>query len=161
MDPTPPQLVFPLFGLTPIGVINAVIGLVYMFFAAQFLLKDRTETITDVMENPREYTVAVRVEPKSPVVGETLTSAGLRQLHGLYLVELTRDNGECIPAPDSDTMIVADDIMLFSGVVETVTELYHIPGIVPATAQTNKIRMQRHKRRLIEVVISPSSFMVG
>jgi len=155
------QVVITIFGILPLGAPVLAIGLLYMYITSNFLIKDRTESVTDMMNNPREYTVALKVEGKSPIVGESLLDAGLRQLHGLYLVELTRDSGHVIPAPPPDTILEANDILLFAGVVETVTELYHIPGLVPATAQTNKIKLQRHKRRLVEVVISPSSFLVG
>ncbi|KAJ8906336.1 hypothetical protein NDN08_002829 [Rhodosorus marinus] len=150
-----------IFGITPVGLPTLCIGLVYIYLMSNILIKDRTESVTDVMNNPKEYTVALKVEAKSPIVGETLLEAGLRQLHGLYLVELTRDSGDVIPAPDPETTLEANDILLFAGVVDTVTELYHIPGLVPATAQTNKIKAMRHKRRLYEVVINPASFLVG
>eukprot|EP00186_Timspurckia_oligopyrenoides_P003503 CAMPEP_0182445186 /NCGR_PEP_ID=MMETSP1172-20130603/3405_1 /TAXON_ID=708627 /ORGANISM="Timspurckia oligopyrenoides, Strain CCMP3278" /LENGTH=785 /DNA_ID=CAMNT_0024640915 /DNA_START=51 /DNA_END=2408 /DNA_ORIENTATION=- len=154
-------LSFPIFGIAPLGAPCAVVGILYLILASRFLIKDRKQGVESLVKNPREYTVALTVEEKSPIVGESIQEAGLRQLKGLFLVELTRKDGERIPAPNHETRIAAGDILLFAGVVETVTELYHIPGLVPATAETNKIQMERHKRRLVEVVISPSSYMVG
>mmetsp|Transcript_14230 Transcript_14230/g.38153 ORF Transcript_14230/g.38153 Transcript_14230/m.38153 type:complete len:786 (-) Transcript_14230:1044-3401(-) len=154
-------LSFSIFGVAPLGAPCCAVGILYLLIASRFLLKDRKQGLESLVKNPREYTVALTVLESSPIVGETVQEAGLRQLEGLFLVEITRQDGTSFPAPSHDTKIRAGDIMLFAGIVETVTELYHIPGVVPATAETDKIKLERHKRRLVEVVISPSSHMVG
>lgn len=152
----------PIFGVTPVGAILLAVGIIYMLLASRFLLRDRGQTgVGAIIRNPREYTVALLVQDRSPIVGETVQEAGLRQLQGLYLVEVTRANGSLIPAVDPDTIIEAGDTLLFAGVVETVTELYHIPGLVPATGQSQKMKIERHHRRLVELVISSSSMLVG
>jgi di/tricarboxylate transporter len=56
---------------------------------------------------------------------------------------------------------MANDVLLFAGVVETVTELYLIPGIVAATNQSSKMTHERHRRRLVQLVISASSRLAG
>jgi di/tricarboxylate transporter len=151
-----------IFGISRIGLIVLVAGLVYMITISPFLLADKGHGGVDaIIKNPREYTVPLLVSEKSPIVGETVTSAGLRQLQGLYLVEVTREDGSVIPAVSPDTRIRANDVLLFAGVVETVTELYHIPGIVPATDQSSKVTHERHRRRLVELVISATSFLEG
>lgn len=152
----------PIFGVTPVGAAMFVAGVIYMAIFARYLLRDRGQTGVDaIIQNPREYTVALLVQKRSPIVGETVQEAGLRHLKGLFLIEITRDDGTLIPAVAPDTKIEAGDVLLFAGVVETVTELYHIPGIVPATGQSQKMKIERHHRRLVEVVISASSTLVG
>lgn len=152
----------PIFGITPVGAILFVAGLVYMLVTTRFLIRDRGQTgVGAIIRNPREYTVALLVQERSPIVGDTVQEAGLRQLQGLYLVEVTRADGTLIPAVGPDTKIEAGDTLLFAGIVETVTELYHIPGLVPATGQSQKMKIERHHRRLVELVISSSSMLVG
>lgn len=153
-----------IFDITPIGCILLGVGLVYMllFSRFNFLLPDHGQAgVGDIIRNPREYTVALLVQQRSPIVGETVQEAGLRQLQGLYLVEVTREDGEVIPAVAPSTRIHANDVLLFAGVVETVTELYHIPGLVPAAGQSRKMKLERHRRRLVELVISASSVLAG
>jgi di/tricarboxylate transporter len=106
-------------------------------------------------------TVRVLVTSKSPIVGETVSTAGLRHLEGLYLIEVTRADGTVIPAVSPDTMILENDDLLFAGIVKAVTELYLIPGIVPASGQSEKLTLMRHRRRLVELVISSASFLAG
>lgn len=50
-----------IFGISAVGVPVLVIGLIYMLLTANFLIKDRTESVTDMMNNPKEYTVALKV----------------------------------------------------------------------------------------------------
>lgn len=152
----------PIFGITPVGAVVLVAGLLYMLLFSQCLLRDRGQTgATAIIRNPREYTVALVVDERAPIVGETVTEAGLRQLRGLYLVELTRKDGTIIPAVDPDTKLEGGDGLLFAGVVETVTELYHIHGLKLAAGQSHKMKIERHERRLVELVISASSMLCG
>lgn len=151
-----------LFGITPIGVVVLVCGLLYMLIFSHWLLPDCGQTgVGAMIRNPREYTVALLVQARSAIVGETVQEAGLRNLSGLYLVEVTRADGTVIPAVAPDTRMVAGDTLLFAGVVETVRELYHIPGLIPATGQSEKMKIERHRRRLVELVVGATSALVG
>lgn len=151
-----------IFGITPIGSLMFAAGLIYMVLFSRLLLRDRGQTgVGAIIRNPRQYTVALLVQERSTIVGDTVQEAGLRHLQGLYLVEVTRADGTLIPAVAPETIIEAGDTLLFAGIVETVTELYHIPGLVPATGQSQKMKIERHHRRLVELVISSSSMLVG
>jgi di/tricarboxylate transporter len=162
VDENGSKVELPIFGIALPGLIILPIGLVYLLIAAQFLLTDTgAGSICDMVKNPREYTVPLLVTEKSPIVGKTVSTAGLRELKGLYLVEITREDGSVLPAVSPDAKIEANDVLLFAGVVETVTELYHIAGVVPATEQSAKMTHVRHHRRLVELVISPRSFLAG
>lgn len=153
---------FPFFGISPMGIAYCAIGLTYILLATPFLLKDRGTTgIGAMIENPREYTVALQVEPKSSIVGDTVQEAGLRRLPGLFLMEITRSDGVVIPAVPPETRLQDNDILLFTGNVETVKDVYLIPGLKPATNQSLKMKVARHRRRLVELVVAPSSNLVG
>jgi di/tricarboxylate transporter len=93
------------------------------------------------------------VEPDSPLVGKTITEAGLRQLPGLYLIEIERDGG-VIPAVPPEERLQDNDLLLFAGIVESIVDLQKIRGLAPATDQVLKIDSPRDERRLIEAVVS-------
>ncbi|KAK4531778.1 hypothetical protein CCYA_CCYA09G2635 [Cyanidiococcus yangmingshanensis] len=161
-DPQTGQVIsIGIFSITKLAIINLAACFVFMFAVSRFLLKDRENVVEDVVEHPREYTVAVMVREGSPIVGLTIQEAGLRALKGLFLVELSRKNGHLIAAPGPDTVIQAQDVLLFAGRLETVAELYLIDGIIPASTHTRKLSVQMHRRRLYEVVVSPFSSLVG
>ncbi len=111
-------------------------------------------------DNLRQYTVAMRVEPSPPVVGQTIEKAGLRHLPGLFLVQIARD-GEEIVAVGPEVHLMADDVLLFAGVVDSVVDLRKIRGLVPDTNQVDKLLEPTANRRLFEAVIGRQSPLIG
>lgn len=85
-----------LFEIAWVGLPCALAGLLYLVIGGRRLLPDRRPVMSD-LEDPRQYTVEMLVEPGSPLVGRTIEAAGLRHLPGVYLLEPERD-GEILPA---------------------------------------------------------------
>jgi di/tricarboxylate transporter len=153
-----PELRFGMFEIAQLGLPVLVLGTVYVLVASRWLLPDGGRN-REPLDNPREYTVLMRVEPDSPVVGRTIEQAGLRHLPGLFLVEIER-NGEVMPAVGPETKVHADDRLLFAGIVDSVVDLRKIRGLVPATDQIDKLE-GRPQRRLVEAVVAAQSPLVG
>ena len=154
-----PDITIGLFDIAVLGIPGLLVGTAYVLLAAPWLLPDRTAP-TDLIEHPREYTVAMQVEPGSPVIGETIEDAGLRHLPGLFLVEIERQ-GELMPAVGPRTRLHVGDQLLFVGVVESVVDLRKIRGLSPATDQVDKLGDTRPNRRLIEAVVAAASPLLG
>eukprot|EP00053_Salpingoeca_punica_P022063 m.213775 g.213775 ORF g.213775 m.213775 type:complete len:754 (-) comp29388_c0_seq1:172-2433(-) len=150
------------FDISKAGLCYGVPAMLLAIVLARYLLpRSRSDAISTVLDDPKQYTVAVKVVKGSNIDGDTVADAGLRHLRGLFLAEVTREDGTLVVAPSPDTRLNGGDTLLFVGVVESVTELYHISGLQPATKETAKIKVARHRRQLVEVVIAPSSAMVG
>lgn len=147
-----------MFDIAPLGVPVAIAGLVYVVIASRFLLPDTRGTPRSV-DNPREYTVAMRVASDSPIVGQTIEEAGLRHLPGLYLVEIERE-GDVMAAVGPEVRIRAEDLLLFAGIVDSVVDLRRIRGLVPATDQVHKLEA-RPDRCLVEAVVASGSPLAG
>lgn len=148
-----------LFSITAVGLPCAVIGCIYILTTSKWLLPDRSAAAS-IHTNPREYSVEMLVEPNSPLVGSTIENAGLRNLPGLFLMEIDR-NGEVIPAVGPQEKLIANDRLVFVGVVDSVVDLQKIRGLTPATDQVFKLDSQRHDRILIETVVSNSCPILG
>ncbi|MCK6547221.1 SLC13 family permease [Myxococcota bacterium] len=148
-----------MFTITPVGVVIAVVGVVYILVASRVLLPSRMPA-TQRMSDPREYSVEMRVEPGSPIHGKSIEEAGLRNLPGLYLAEVER-NGESIAAVAPDFVLHGDDRLLFVGLVGAVVELQKIRGLVPLTDQVFKLDVPRPMRTFVEAVVSDASPLVG
>jgi di/tricarboxylate transporter len=148
-----------MFDMTPIGVPCAIVGIAYMLLASRFLLPDRRPAVS-VAGDPREYTVEMLVEPGSAIAGKTIEEAGLRQLPGLFLVEIER-GGEVLPAVGPQERLRGDDRLIFAGVVDSVVELRRIRGLRPATDQVLKVDAPPPARCLVEAVVSNSCRIVG
>ncbi|MHC5004299.1 MAG: SLC13 family permease, partial [Planctomycetota bacterium] len=148
-----------MFTLARIGVPVTIVGLLFVIFASTYLLPTR-EDGTPIDEDPRSYTVWMRVDPSSPIVGQTIEEAGLRHLRGLFLAQIEREDEQLI-AVGPDHVLRANDRLQFVGVVDSVVELQQIQGLTPDTEQLGKLHSPRHQRRLIEAVVSESSPLVG
>ncbi len=147
------------FEIAKVGIPCAIAGSIYMMIFSRWLLPDRQRAVS-LEDDPREYTVEMLVEPNSPLVGQTIESAGLRQLVGMYLMEIERD-GEILPAVGPEQRLEANDRLVFVGIVDSVVELHKLRGLRPATNQVFKLQSPRSERCLIEAVVSNSCALVG
>ena len=143
-----------MFEIAWVGVPVLVAGLGFLLLFSQRLLKERRPAFTP-LDDPREYTVEMKVAAESPLVGQTIEKAGLRHLPGMYLMEIDR-RGEILAAVGPETRLEADDQLIFVGVVDSVVDLRKIPGLKPATDQLFKLDSPTHDRCLVEAVVSNS-----
>src|SRR5262245_22672854 len=148
-----------MFTISWVGVPAAIIGGIYVVFAARYWLPDRRPALSTT-DDPKEYTVEMQVESDSPLVGKSIESAGLRHLPGLFLAEIDRD-GNPMPAVSPRETLRAGDRLLFVGIVESIVELQRIRGLVPATEDVFHLKAPRPQRCLIEAVVSNTCPLVG
>ncbi|MCA9233826.1 MAG: SLC13 family permease [Planctomycetales bacterium] len=150
-----------MFEITVVGVPVALVGIAYMMFVAPKLLPDRDDLIERFDEHRRDYLVDMTVLPTCPLAGRTVHDAGLRQLPGLFLIEIDR-NGETITPVAPGDRIHAGDHLVFTGVVSTIADLERIPGLVPAADKNfEHLPADRVHRQLTEAVLSRTSPLVG
>lgn len=147
------------FELLPVGLPLAAVGLAYLVLVAPSLLPDRREPTDYVGEHRREYTATMLVESNCPLAGQTVTDAGLRQLPGLFLVEIER-SGHILTPVGPDQIIRSGDRLVFAGVVSTIVELQRIRGL-SAVTETDVPASAERAERLVEAVVSLSSPLVG
>lgn len=103
-----------------------VAGLVVTIVAGPRLLPPRRRPSDDPDERP--FTTALRVTADGPLVGRTVTEAGLRDLDGMYLVAIERDSTTVAPvAPDR--RLDRDDRLVFVGDVARVRDLEQRDGL--------------------------------
>lgn len=148
-----------MFDIARIGLPCAVFGFLFLFVTQSWLLPNRQPVLSET-DDLREYTVELRVEPKSPLVGKTVEKAGLRHLPNLYLAEIYRGE-QVMPAVGPQEILRGDDRLLFVGGVDSILDLQRIRGLMPATDQVFKLDSPRAERSLIEVVVSNTCPLAG
>lgn len=158
-------LSFGIFGITRLGIIYFGIGVVYVvaFAPIDALLPARQTYDSQITEHAKEYMVSMRVSSKAKtVINQTVESAGLRHLRGLFLVEIQRGTS-IIPAPAPDDRIEEGDILVFSGQIDTVVDLYkRDAGLVPLQSEGEEPMLSaRFTHSLYEVVVSPNSLLLN
>ncbi len=147
-----------MFDFSIVGIPIAIIGIIYIVFIASYLLPDRKDSITNFKEKSREYVTETVLSANSSMVGKTVESAGLRNLKGLFLVEILRGEERIAPVSPKQTLL-ANDKLIFAGDTETIIDLIKTNnGIeLPAVAQLSK----SENMEIVEVVISANSVLIG
>ncbi len=144
------------FEFLPVGLPICIVGLAYVVVVAPRLIPARQDLAQQLGDRWREYTAAMRVEAGSRLAGQTVEEAGLRQLPGLFLVEIDRD-GQTVTPVGPQERLREGDRLVFAGVVSTIVDLQRFPGLVPDTDDVAGTR----ERRLVEAVVSSSSPLRG
>jgi di/tricarboxylate transporter len=150
-----------LFEIGAVGLPFALLSLVVMIVLTPILLPARRSPSENVDADAREFTVEMVVtEEAVGIAGRSVAEGGLRNLLGVYLVEVERD-GRRISSVRPDEMIAVGDRLTFAGNVTRVLDLQQIPGLVSAEERHFAGVGSAIERRLFEAVIAPGSPLVG
>jgi di/tricarboxylate transporter len=95
-----------------------------------------------------------------PTAGKSVSEAGLRNLQGVYLVEIERD-GRTIAPVGPDEVLVEGDRLTFAGNVDRVLDLQAVPGLVSAEEPHFDVVGSTLRRRLFEAVVASASALDG
>lgn len=143
-----------MFDFTIVGLPMFIIGFFYILFFGEKLLPNNLENIDEIISKTREYTVEVQIRKSSHLIGKTIASGDLRNLKGLFLVEIVRNNFT-LQVVTPDTLLLEGDILFFAGDTADIADL-----VKPESGLTFP-EMGMYKKRsyteIIEVVISHNS----
>jgi len=104
------------------GLLITATGLIALIFLAPILLKDFPTTNATSKNQKREYLVETSIPGESPLIGQTVEAAGLRNLEGVFLTEIIRKDRP-LPAVGPTEILEAHDVLLFAGDNATIVEL--------------------------------------
>lgn len=144
------------FELAKIGVPFAVAGTLYTAFIGSRLLPGHKDTRAMFEENKKEYIVEMKVRPECELAGRTVQEAGLRNLRGLFLIDIEREGKSLGPVSRRET-ILAEDRLIFVGLTGAIVDLQEIPGLVPAADEMIERDFASMRTHLVEAVISANS----
>lgn len=142
-----------------VGVPATLLGLIYIIAASRWLIPDRRAAVS-VADDPRQYTVEMQVEAGGPLVSKTIEDAGLRNLPGLYIAEIQRDD-DVIAAAKPNERLRADDVLILVGALDSVVDLKKIRGLNVPDDQARKLKVPAWRRTLVEAVVSSRCALLG
>jgi di/tricarboxylate transporter len=148
------------FEIGKAGLPVAVAGVALLVLVTPLLLPKRVAPSDAVDADAREFTVEMTVAPDGPAAGQSVAEAGLRNLQGVYLVEIERDGHRIGPVPPGETL-AAGDRLTFAGNVDRVLDLQGLPGFVSAEEPHFSVAGPTVQRRLFEAVIATASALDG
>jgi di/tricarboxylate transporter len=149
------------FEPAPVGIPIALAGILYLVLVAPSRLPDRIEAAEELDDRSREYTAAMRVTEGSPLHTMTIEEANLRNLPGLFLVEIDRGTRLITPVGPDQTL-QSGDILVFAGVLNTIIDLQRIRGLEPAAPEDLIQSLPGGRNRpMVQAVVSASSPLIG
>jgi di/tricarboxylate transporter len=134
------------------------IGSLYLVLFGNKLLPSHTDVISDFSSHSREYLVEAQVRSKSSIIGKTLEEARLRNLPGLYLVEINRSNIS-LPAVSPNFKLQSGDVLVFAGDTATIAEMVNSNTGLMLT-QVGMFTKKSHTE-VLELVISHNSTLIN
>jgi di/tricarboxylate transporter len=141
-----------------IGFAVTVTGILFMGLMGYRLLPDRRDLLGVYSDNIREFVVETRILTHSRLIGKRVIEAGLRNLKGVYLVEIIR-SGRVISPVEPQEVLLENDILFFAGKTEDIIDLIQKEqGLeLPTTARN----MDNDKTEVVEAVMSNNSSLIG
>ncbi|MBU0490025.1 MAG: SLC13 family permease [Bacteroidetes bacterium] len=147
-----------IFDFAWVGLPMVVVGFLFMRFIGSKLLPDNRDALSDFNSRQKEYLAEAIILPKCELVGKSVEEAGLRQLKGLFLVELQREHHLISPV-EPNRILRANDRLIFAGNTDTIADLINsVKGL--AFPHLHKIESQK-KTDVVEVVIPHNSYLIG
>lgn len=149
-----------LFEIGKVGLPVAVTGMAFLYLFAPRILADRRSPQDDLTHSVREFTVEMLVTPGGNLAGRTVSDAGLRNLQGVFLVEIARNGQRVAPVAPEETLHDGDRLT-FAGNVTRVLDLQRVSGLISAEERHFSIAGSHPQRRVYECVIGEDSPLSG
>jgi len=153
---------FSLFSITPLGLINAVIGTIFILTLAPKLLPSR-ETVSSILtpEMHREFLVQAAVPADSPMLGQPLGQLLTGPLRGMRILEVRR-RGLNLGDELAGIELQAGDRILIRTGSRGVQHLKSTDGVEVGFDSFKGLQtMERREAVLMEGIIGPNSNLVG
>ena len=147
-----------IFDFVYVGVPMIVIGMLYILLIGKHLLPIKRGVMFDFRSSKREYVVETKVKEDSRLIGKTVSEAGLRNLTGLFLVEIIRGEEQLSPVKPEDR-IQSGDHLIFAGETTTVADL--IDKDFGLSLPKNAYTLNDNGTGVLEAVIPFNSNLIG
>ncbi|GAA3705509.1 SLC13 family permease [Oceanisphaera sediminis] len=137
-----------MFQFTLVGLPVALICILGLMFSTRLLPQNRVQD----QETPQSYFLEAQVMADSPLIGKSIEDNQLRNLNGLFLLEILRHDRLLSPV-SPDEVLQQGDVLVFTGEVEKVQALQRFPGLQLFGNGVDRLLASN----LVEVVIANES----
>lgn len=146
-----------IFDFAAVGTPMILIGILFLLYIGPKLLPNRHGPGSRIPSIKRKYIVEARIKAGSKWIGKTIKEAGLRNMEGLFLFEILR-NDIRITAVPNDTILLEEDILLFTGSTQSIANLVKSSEglVIPSIGMFAR----KKNTEVIEVVVPHNSDMV-
>ena len=147
-----------IFDFAYVGVPMILVGFLYLLFWGEKRLPAKTNILDDYDQNNREYVVEAEIKKDSKLIGKTIEEANLRNLKGLFLVEIIRKSFK-ISSVKPNVILQQSDILIFAGDTERIADMINSDmGLrLPSVGMLYK----KKQTEIVEIVVSHNSSMIN
>ncbi|MCB2195915.1 MAG: anion permease [Bacteroidetes bacterium] len=147
-----------IFDFAFVGVPMIFIGFLYLLFFGEKLLPAKKDILDQFSKNTREYLVEAEIRKDSQLIGKTIDEAGLRNLKGLFLVEIIRKSFK-ISSVKPNVILQEGDLLIFAGITETIAEM--VESDLGLRLPSVGMMYKKKQTEVVEIVISHNSPMIN
>lgn len=146
-----------IFDFAYVGIPATLVGFLYVFLIGYKLLPEREDPLKSFLDKKKEYIVETIVKDNSNLIGKSIKDARLRNLKGLFLIEILRKDRRISPVSPEE-IIEKGDVLIFVGQTDAITDLIssNIGLSLP-----DFCNIKEEKIDLVEVVISNNSSLIN
>lgn len=140
------------------GLAVTIVGILFISFLGHKLLPNHQDVLKTYREKRREYIVETRILPGSKLVNKSISEASMRNLKGVYLVEILRQ-GRIISPVAPNELLSEGDALFFAGNTDKIVDLINSDlGIeLPSTARS----YDNDKAEIVEAVLNNNSSLIN
>lgn len=141
-----------------LGLSVTIALIIFIIIFGNKLLPDHSDLLEEFKKNKREYLVETQLNPLSSLINKSIKDAGLRNLKGVYLVEIVRKTTTISPVEPSE-IIEQHDTLIFAGNTTDIVELVKSDrGVILPDPSLNNTDGHIN---IVEAVISNGSSLIG
>ncbi len=146
---------FSLFDFLVPGLLVTASGLILMVSIGYWLLPAHKDLIDNFEKENRKYIIELLLPKESPIVNKTVADAALRNLEGVYLVEIIRQNLQIAPVAPTE-ILREGDLLYFVGDTGKVAELANAQKFGFTFPKTEKFNLGK-QLDLVEALVPAMS----
>lgn len=152
------MVAFGVFEFTRMGVVLAVVGIVYLMLVGRWLLPRQVDAEMPEQEDIGKYVTELEVTEQSSLLGGSIADARLGERFGVYPLELLR--GEKRMWSPRSQQIAVGDVLLVRGDWEKIEDFRRGAGLRNAPDR-RYLQDAHHLRVMVELMVAPASPMEG
>jgi di/tricarboxylate transporter len=149
-----------LFEITKVSLIPALAGILVLIFIVVRMIPDRKGALEEFTDDLNEFAAQMKVVDGGPMDGATVADAGMRNLKGIYLVEIERD-GHLFPAVSPNRVLRGGDRLTFVGESSQVVEFQRVTKGLQSAESEHMLEVDSPEHTFYEAVVGQDSRLVG
>ena len=152
---------FSMFDFTPVGLVVALAGILFLIMASRFLLPRHQTTDAENQSRIARYLTEIVIPQSSRLTGQTVGELEAMCENEATVMAIIRDNNRRL-APSAQEIIRANDVLILQGDSEILQPLFEDTSLVQAGAElTDPGWLRSPDVMVIEAVVMPNSMIEG